>query len=160
MTGKVKGKEQTVAEMIEDCKDVLDDIKRDTRKEQPVYKGFTKTEMREAAEKIVPNSLAYAEQIDRQQPTHEHCTQHDAEERTAYLKALAELQALRNENQRLKDEIDIDNKLIDERNRILKEIPCPEHGNCVPHVIEEIRRMKAEIERVRQSCAEHTGSHK
>jgi hypothetical protein len=44
---------------------------------------------------------------------------------------------------KLREELDIANKLIAERDRILEEFPCPEHGKCVPHVLELLRNEKA-----------------
>lgn len=47
------------------------------------------------------------------------------------------------ENKKLKEEIDIDNKLLADRQRILDACPCPEHGSCVPHVLDELARLKS-----------------
>jgi hypothetical protein len=45
-------------------------------------------------------------------------------------------------------EIDINDKLLAERERVLNEIPaCPVHGNsCIPHALEWIEKTKAALE--------------
>src|SRR5688572_1407089 len=53
-------------------------------------------------------------------------------------------------NNELQEEVDVDNKLLDERNRLLAAIPeCPEHGACVPHAIEWVENAKALVETLR-----------
>ena len=49
------------------------------------------------------------------------------------------------------EELDVTNKLLEERNRLLNAIPeCPEHGaQCVPHGIEYLAKLEAVVE-----CAE------
>jgi len=51
---------------------------------------------------------------------------------------LAALHALLTERDALKEEVEIDSKLIAERDRILDACPCPVHGRCVPHVLDEL----------------------
>ncbi len=54
---------------------------------------------------------------------------------------------LKAENERLMEEISLDNKIIAERDRLLAVIPeCGPHGQCVPHAIDWVERMKAENE--------------
>lgn len=44
----------------------------------------------------------------------------------------------------LKHELEVTDKLLEERQRVLDAIPeCPSHGKCVPHAIEWIEEMKA-----------------
>ena len=44
----------------------------------------------------------------------------------------------------LKHELEVTDKLLAERQRVLDAIPeCPSHGKCVPHAIEWIEKMKA-----------------
>ena len=44
----------------------------------------------------------------------------------------------------LKHELEVTDKLLNERQRVLDAIPeCPSHGKCVPHAIEWIEEMKA-----------------
>ena len=45
----------------------------------------------------------------------------------------------------MREEIAIDNKLIEARNRVLAAIPgCPDHGDqCIPHALEWIEAAKA-----------------
>jgi len=38
--------------------------------------------------------------------------------------------------------IEVQEKLINERDRVLDLLPCPKHGKCVPFAIEEIERLK------------------
>ena len=43
----------------------------------------------------------------------------------------------------LKHELEVTDKLLNERQRVLDAIPeCPSHGKCVPHAIEWIEEMK------------------
>ena len=66
-------------------------------------------------------------------------------------------QAIVIERDQLKAVIEIHNKIIAERNRLLDAIPaCPVHGQCVPHAIEWVekallvmRELKAENERLK-----------
>jgi hypothetical protein len=51
---------------------------------------------------------------------------------------LAAIRALRDELIAARAEIAIDDQLLAERNRILDALPCPEHGPCVPYVLEWI----------------------
>lgn len=48
------------------------------------------------------------------------------------------------ERDELRTEIDTDNQLLAERNRILEALPCPVHGPCVPYVLEFIKTHKPE----------------
>ena len=44
----------------------------------------------------------------------------------------------------LEQELEVTEKLLEERQRVLDAIPeCPSHGKCVPHAIEWIEEMKA-----------------
>jgi hypothetical protein len=76
--------------------------------------------------------------------TNVYCRERDeAVERSGdHLELLARMKAerdeLRRENKSLKEEIAIDDKLIETRNRILDALPCPVHGQCVPYVLEWI----------------------
>ena len=54
-------------------------------------------------------------------------------ELTEALKRIAELEA----------ELKVSDKLLEERNKLLKEIPhCVAHGLCVPHALEWISQVK------------------
>jgi hypothetical protein len=57
---------------------------------------------------------------------------------------MSELDDLKKQIEELKAEIIITDKLLEERHRIMDEIPaCPVHGNrCVPYAIEWVRRVK------------------
>lgn len=44
---------------------------------------------------------------------------------------------------KLKEEIEVSDKIITERNRILDEHPCPVHGPCVTHVLEKLQKLEA-----------------
>lgn len=48
------------------------------------------------------------------------------------------------DSQSKEEEIEVLNLLLDERNRILDALPCPDHGRCVPHVLEFIKKHKPE----------------
>ena len=49
--------------------------------------------------------------------------------------------------QQLREELDVTDKLLADRERVLRAIPgCPEHGEgCVPHALEWIERAKAAL---------------
>lgn len=49
--------------------------------------------------------------------------------------------------QQLREELDVTDKLLEQRERLLRAIPeCPEHGaGCVPHALEWIERAKAAL---------------
>ncbi len=42
-------------------------------------------------------------------------------------------------------EVEVLDTLLDERNRILKAIPCPRHGECVPFAMREYYRLQEEV---------------
>ena len=46
----------------------------------------------------------------------------------------------------LEEEIEIDNKIIIERDKILETYPCPIHGKCVPYIFEYIEALKKTAE--------------
>lgn len=53
-------------------------------------------------------------------------------------------EALQTELKAAKEEIELDDKLLADRNRLLEAIPeCPVHGACVPHALEWIEKAKA-----------------
>lgn len=54
--------------------------------------------------------------------------------------------ALRAKLETQEKEIATDDSLLAERNRILDMLPCPNHGPCVPYVLDEIIRMREKIE--------------
>lgn len=39
------------------------------------------------------------------------------------------------------EEIRVLTALVDERNRVLSAVPCPEHGPCVPYALEQVARL-------------------
>ena len=55
---------------------------------------------------------------------------------------LAELEA---QVATLREEIEVDNHLIAERDRVLDALPCEAHGHCVPHALEAIEAMRAQV---------------
>jgi hypothetical protein len=59
--------------------------------------------------------------------------------------ALVKLYSVSNSNcVDLKQELEVTNKLLNERQRVLDAIPeCQIHGKCVPHAIEWVEEMKA-----------------
>lgn len=44
--------------------------------------------------------------------------------------------------ERAEAELAVADKLILERNRVLDVLPCPQHGQCVSHALEEIARLR------------------
>lgn len=65
--------------------------------------------------------------------------------RTALVDLSISLNTLFQENAELKAALEIADKLIEERNRVLKELECDVHGQCVPGAIEKIRELKAAL---------------
>jgi hypothetical protein len=47
----------------------------------------------------------------------------------------------------------IGDKLLAERNRVLDALPCPTHGQCVPHALDEIDRLRAELAAANEEIA-------
>src|SRR3954467_3490400 len=56
------------------------------------------------------------------------------------------LKGAQTRNRELVEEVRISDRLLDDRNRLLKLIPpCPEHGDeCIPHAIDWVMDMKAQ----------------
>lgn len=52
------------------------------------------------------------------------------------------------EVKRQKEEIAVSEKLLTERDRILDAFPCPDHGRCVPHVLDTATRLKQDVDRL------------
>lgn len=47
-------------------------------------------------------------------------------------------------------EIEVADKLIEERNRVLDAFSCPVHGRCVPHALEAIDTLRTQLAAVRE----------
>lgn len=59
--------------------------------------------------------------------------------------------SVQRENNGLRAELEITNKLLDERNRLLDAIPkCNVHGACIPHAIEWVKSTNRYIEDLEQ----------
>lgn len=56
------------------------------------------------------------------------------------LEMIAEIKALR-------DEVSSDNKIIEERDRLLNMFECPEHGQCVPFAMEQVTALRKDAMR-------------
>ncbi|QLG95295.1 hypothetical protein HZF02_26635 [Pseudomonas yamanorum] len=69
----------------------------------------------------------------------------------------------RAENEALREEVTIADKIIVERNLLLDAIPaCPVHGQCIPHAIEWVEKiilvakgLSAEVEELRKGAARY-----
>jgi hypothetical protein len=73
-------------------------------------------------------------------------------DKIAYKAAIERQEELRIERDQLKDEVAIGDRIITERDRLLAAIPeCGPHGQCVPHAIEWVERMKDENEALRKA---------
>ncbi len=53
-----------------------------------------------------------------------------------------ERNALRVRVDKLEEEVEITDKLLEDRNRVLDELECSVHGQCVPGALEQIRELK------------------
>lgn len=49
--------------------------------------------------------------------------------------------------------IDVADAIIHERNRVLDALPCPSHGQCVPHALDEIVSLKQRAEEAERKIA-------
>lgn len=54
----------------------------------------------------------------------------------------AAILALIAENEALREEIAIDNKIIADRERLLSMFDCPDHGQCTPYAMEQIEELR------------------
>lgn len=59
---------------------------------------------------------------------------------------LAHIDALEARVEKAEAEITLDDKIIADRNLVLEALPCPVHGQCVPHAIDEIAKLRAALE--------------
>lgn len=60
-----------------------------------------------------------------------------------------------------KEEIEVSERIIADRDRILDALPCPVHGRCVPHVLEKLtewRKALVGIEACVGFCPDHLGA--
>jgi len=58
---------------------------------------------------------------------------------------------LKKEIKELKEELEVTDSILNERQKLLDAIPeCPTHGKCMPHALDWIKKMK-EIEEIRRS---------
>ena len=65
--------------------------------------------------------------------------------------ALREIvQGLIAEVERLRSEIEIDNKLLADRDRIYEVCQCPVHGSCTPYVIEQLKSIPEKDARIKE----------
>lgn len=55
----------------------------------------------------------------------------------------AERDQLKAENEALREEVALDDKIIAERDRLLNMFDCPEHGQCVPYAMEQVEQLRA-----------------
>lgn len=73
----------------------------------------------------------------------------DARHAAAEMAAGADLEPLLAENEALREEIELDNKIITERNRLLGLFECLDHGHCVPYAMEQVAELRRDAERYR-----------
>jgi len=64
--------------------------------------------------------------------------------------------ALIAENEALREEISIDNKIIADRERLLSMFECPEHGKCVPYAMEQVEALRKDAGRYQWLRAQPT----
>lgn len=50
---------------------------------------------------------------------------------------------LKAENEALREEVALDDKIIAGRDRLLNMFECPEHGQCVPYAMEQVEQLRA-----------------
>ncbi len=56
--------------------------------------------------------------------------------------SLSDIYDLTAEIRAIRQELEVSDKIIYERDRLLDELPCKLHGRCVPHAIEEVRALR------------------
>ena len=72
------------------------------------------------------------QEIDDLIEAHRDDAAHDIEDHRQVFNALVQMRA----------EIQVDDSLLKDRNRILAALPCPIHGPCVPYVLEQLEALK------------------
>ena len=72
-------------------------------------------------------------------------------------------------NMKLRREIETDDILLEDRNRVVNQFDCPSHGkSCVPYALQEIKRLKDQVHNLKvdltlkgmESISRHIGSSK
>lgn len=54
----------------------------------------------------------------------------------------AEVDRLKAENEALRQEVELDDKLIADRDRLLNLFECPDHGQCIPYAMEQVEALR------------------
>lgn len=52
---------------------------------------------------------------------------------------------------KLQENLDVSDKIITERNRLLDALLCPVHGQCVPHALEQIAKLQKQNQVYREA---------
>ena len=60
---------------------------------------------------------------------------------------------LKAENDALREEVALDDKLIADRDRLLNMFECPVHGQCIPYAMEQVEALRKDAERFRRMRA-------
>ena len=68
----------------------------------------------------------------------------------AYEQVNAELRA---ENEALREEVALGDKIIADRDRLLNMFDCPAHGQCIPYAMEQIEALRKDSERLQSATA-------
>ena len=55
---------------------------------------------------------------------------------------MAERDQLKAENEALRQEVELDDKLIADRDRLLNLFECPDHGQCIPYAMEQVEALR------------------
>jgi hypothetical protein len=56
---------------------------------------------------------------------------------------------LKGENEALREEVALDDKLIADRDRLLNMFECPAHGQCIPYAMEQVEALRKDAEQWR-----------
>ncbi|QYY84006.1 hypothetical protein [Pseudomonas germanica] len=59
---------------------------------------------------------------------------------------------LKTENEALREEVALDDKIIADRDRFLNMFECPEHGQCIPYAMEQVEALRKDAERLRNAA--------
>lgn len=69
----------------------------------------------------------------------------------AAINLLAERDQLKAENEALREEVALDDKIIADRDHLLNMFECPEHGQCIPFAMEQVEALRKDAERLQSA---------
>lgn len=70
----------------------------------------------------------------------------------ALIKMAAERDQLKSENEALREEVALDDKLIADRDRLLNMFECPVHGQCIPYAMDQVEALRKDADRLHSAA--------